>query len=212
MIPIEEQVKIFAQRLAPILGAHDMKLVLRPDVVQFGDRKHGIAISYDGLDGHFTCYLQQGPYYRLEDILTREEGEEMLAELIRASGNFYHQADVIAKYIRVAWPRMSTLGSRLLVSLGVALKELEPQVGALPALHMLLEGPASDESVMRELIGEAYGETLGLQFDRSLSHLSKEIDARLLKVIEELYLVYGGPTEDEMRPQSVESHRLRDLL
>ncbi len=212
MIPIEEQVKIFAQRLAPILIAHDMKLVLRPDVVQFGDRRHGIAITYDGRDQQFTCYLQQGPYYKLEDILTREEGEEMCAELGRASGNSYHQADVIAKYIRVAWPRMSTLGSRLLVSLGVALKELEPQVGALPALHKLLEGPASDESVMRELIGEAYGETLGLQFDRSLSHLSKEIDARLLKVIEELYLVYGGPTEDEMRPQFVESHRLRDLL
>lgn len=203
---------MFAQRLAPILRDHEMEHVSRPDVVQFGDRRHGIAISYDERDQHFTCYLQQGPYYMLDDILTRDEGKELSAELSRTSGNFYHQADVIARSIRLAWPRMSALGSRLLISLSVALQDLEPRVGALPALRKLLEGQVDDEPAMRVLISAAYGETLGLQFDRSLSHLAKEIDERLLRVIEELYLVYGGPTEDEMRPQSVESHRLMDFL
>lgn len=212
MISIEEQVKAFEQRLAPILGDHEMKLVPRSDVVQFGDRRHGIAIAFDEREQQFTCYLQQGPSYKLEDVLTHEESDKMFAELSRTSGNFYHQADVIAKYIRVAWPRMSTLGSRILVSLSVAQKELGPHVGDLPKLRDLLAGQASDEPAMRELISEAYGEVLGLQFDRSLSHLSTEIDQRLLSMIEELYLVYSGPTDEEMEPKYVESHRLADLL
>lgn len=181
MIPIEEQVTIFAQRLAPILRDHEMVPVPHELAVQFFGPRHRISISYDERDQRFSCHLQA---YELEAILTPEERDAM--EEMRTRGvNFYRQADVLAKYIRLAWGRMVTPSNVILVSLRVAVEYLEPKLGPLPASRKILDCQVAGEPVPRELIELALDEATthlvnNLKADSEPTPLGKEIDDRLI--------------------------------
>lgn len=182
MISLEEQVTIFAQRLAPILRDHEMVSVSHEHAVQFSGPRHRISISYDERDQRFSCHLQA---YSLEAILTPDERDAMHEEMRTHGVNFYRQADVLAKYIRLAWGRMVAPGNAILVSLRIAVEHLEPKLGPLPAARRILDCQVAGVPVPRELIELALDEATShlvnnLKADSEPTPLGKEIDDRLI--------------------------------
>ena len=194
MIPIEEQVTVFSQRLAPILAAYDMVSVPHETRVEFAGPHHRITISFDWRDQVFDCYLQVTTGCRLDAALTSSERNEMEEEMQKLGTNFYRRADVLSKYIRIAWDRMVGPGWKLMSLLRAAVHHLEPSIGPLPRTRTLIDALIAGDTLRREVIDEAHDEILShflrnLDAESEPTKLGKEIDSRLMAPLEQLMLL-----------------------
>jgi hypothetical protein len=193
VIPIEEQVKIFSQRLAPILRRHEMEHLPNETRVEFAGPHHRITISFDWRDQLFDCYLQVTKSYRLDAALTSSERIDMEEEMRTLGTNFYRRADVLSKYVRIAWGRMIGPGWKSMSLLRSAVHHLEPTIGPLPRTRHVIDVLVAGHTPSREVIDEAHDEALS-HFLRNLdaasepTELGKEIDSRLMAPLEQLLL------------------------
>ncbi|MCC7435570.1 MAG: hypothetical protein IT363_12865 [Methanoregulaceae archaeon] len=194
MIPIEEQVKVFSQRLAPILRSHEMEHVPHETRVEFVGPHHQITISFDWRDQLFECYLQVTKSYRLDAVLTSSERIDMEEEMRTLGTNFFRRADVLSKYVRVAWDRMGGPGWKSMSLLRSAVHELEPTIGPLPRTRHVIDALIAGATPSRELLDEAHDEALShflrnLDAESEPTELGKEIDSRLMAPLEQLMLL-----------------------
>lgn len=194
MIPIEEQVKVFSQRLAPILRGHEMEHVPHETWVEFAGPHHRITISFDWRDQLFDCFLKVTTVYRLEAVLTSSERIDMEEEMRTRGINFYRRADVLSKYVRVAWDWMVGPGWKSISLLRSAVHHLEPTLGHLPRTRHAIDVLVAGHTPSREVIDQAHDEVLS-HFSRNLdaesepTELGKEIDSRLMAPLEQLMLL-----------------------